>query len=68
MPLIFSDNGTTFVLKSSTLIRQSTDRLFHVDKMVVPSQVVNESILDLNSNERYVTCKVGTFGTYFDQC
>ena len=63
LPLIFSDNGTTFVLKSSTLIRQSTDPLFHIDKK---AQVVNESILDLNSNERYATCKVGGIWAYFD--
>jgi len=55
LPLIFSDNGMTFALESSSFIRQSSDPLFQGEGKI---QVVSESILDLNSNQRYVTCKI----------
>ncbi|KAF8349973.1 hypothetical protein F5887DRAFT_1223050 [Amanita rubescens] len=55
LPLIFSDNGMTFALKSSSFIRQSSDPLFQGKEK---AQVVSESILDLNSDQRYATCKI----------
>lgn len=51
----------TFALKSSSFIRQSSDPLFQGNEK---TQVVSESILDLNSYQRYATCKVMTSRTY----
>ncbi|KAF8622882.1 hypothetical protein AX15_006647 [Amanita polypyramis BW_CC] len=57
-PRTLSNNDTTFVLRSSTLIRQSIDSLQHISSNTGAIQIVSESVLDLNSNEKYATCKV----------
>jgi hypothetical protein len=58
LPLIFSFDNVTFVLRSSTLVRQSNDLPLIPDGSPTFPQVVSESILDMNSNQRYTTCEM----------
>ncbi|KAF8641185.1 hypothetical protein AX17_000820 [Amanita inopinata Kibby_2008] len=60
LPLMLIHEDTTFMLLHSTLIRHCTELIAdaHDDLEIDASPIVSESILDLNSNQKYTTCKV----------
>ncbi|PFH54572.1 hypothetical protein AMATHDRAFT_131 [Amanita thiersii Skay4041] len=59
LPLILSHNGVTYALQSSTLIRQSIDTVPGPgDSSLGGPRITSESVLDLNSNQRYMECQV----------
>jgi hypothetical protein len=61
-PLILEHQGVTYVLQSSSSIRQSSELVSStVSGLSAPSYfgTVSESSLDLESNQRFTVCQVG---------
>ena len=57
-PLILEHHGVTYVLQSSSSIRQSSEMVSStVSGLSVPT--ISESSLDLESNQRSTVCQVG---------